>query len=73
MNAAKACLAAVTALGICVAVPGCASGARSVPAPARPGQVGPVRSARQTDIPILAAYGRAGFAYSGAIPACCRT
>jgi hypothetical protein len=33
-----------------------------------PGQVGPVRSARQTDIPILAAYGRVGFAYSGAIP-----
>jgi hypothetical protein len=33
-----------------------------------PGQVGPVRSARQTDIPILAAYGHAGFAYSGAIP-----
>ena len=33
-----------------------------------PGQVGPVRSARQTDIPVLAAYGRVGFAYSGAIP-----
>lgn len=32
-----------------------------------PDRVGPVRSARQTDIPILAAYGRAGFAYSGAI------
>jgi Protein of unknown function (DUF3048) N-terminal domain/Protein of unknown function (DUF3048) C-terminal domain len=33
-----------------------------------PGQVGPARSARQTDIPILAAYGRVGFGYSGAIP-----
>jgi hypothetical protein len=30
-------------------------------------RVGPVRSARQTDIPLLAAYGRVGFAYSGAI------
>lgn len=125
-SAAKACLAAVTALGICLAVTGCGSGARPVRAPARPnpltgigtagrvlavkidnvgaaqsqqrglngadvvyveqvegglsrylalydsshppGQVGPVRSARQTDIPILAAYGRVGFAYTGAIP-----
>jgi hypothetical protein len=33
-----------------------------------PRQVGPVRSARQTDIPLLAAYGRVGLAYSGAIP-----
>ena len=126
--AAKACLAAVSALGICV-VAGCGgsgSSSRPVPSPARPnpltgigtagrvlavkidnvgiaqsqqrglngadvvyviqvegglsrylavfdsshppGQVGPVRSARQSDIPILAAYGRAGFAYSGAIP-----
>jgi hypothetical protein len=32
-----------------------------------PSQVGPVRSARQTDIPLLAAYGDVGFAYSGAI------
>jgi hypothetical protein len=32
-----------------------------------PAQVGPVRSARQTDIPLLAAYGRVGLAYSGAI------
>lgn len=32
-----------------------------------PARVGPVRSARQTDIPLLAAYGRVGFAYSGAI------
>jgi hypothetical protein len=32
-----------------------------------PAQVGPVRSARQTDIPLLAAYGDIGFAYSGAI------
>jgi hypothetical protein len=32
-----------------------------------PSQVGPVRSARQTDIPLLAAYGRVGLAYSGAI------
>ena len=30
-------------------------------------RVGPVRSARQTDIPLLAAYGRVGLAYSGAI------
>ena len=125
MEAAKAGLAAVTALGICV-VAGCGSSGRAVQSPARPnpltgigtagrvlavkidnvgvaqsqqrglngadvvyveqvegglsrylavydsshppGQVGPVRSARQTDIPILAAYGRAGFAYSGAIP-----
>ncbi len=36
----------------------------SVNAPAR---VGPVRSARQTDIPLLAAYGHVGLAYSGAI------
>src|SRR5215469_15681180 len=126
MSAAKACLAAVAALGICAAAAGCGSGARPASAPARPntltgigtagrvlavkidnvgaaqlqqrglngadvvyveqvegglsrylavydsshppGQVGPVRSARQTDIPILAAYGRVGFAYSGAIP-----
>lgn len=126
MNAAKACLAALTALGMCLALTGCGSGAGQVRAPARPnpltgigtagrvlavkidnvgaaqsqqrglngadvvyveqvegglsrylavydssrppGQVGPVRSARQTDIPILAAYGRAGFAYTGAIP-----
>ncbi len=125
MGAAKACLVAVSALGICVAA-GCASGGRPVQSPVRPnpltgigtagrvlavkidnvgiaqsqqrgldgadvvyvvqvegglsrylavfdsshppGQVGPVRSARQTDIPILAAYGRVGFAYSGAIP-----
>ncbi len=33
-----------------------------------PAEVGPVRSARQTDIPLLAAYGRIGLAYSGAIP-----
>jgi hypothetical protein len=33
-----------------------------------PHEVGPVRSARQTDIPLLAAYGRIGLAYSGAIP-----
>lgn len=32
-----------------------------------PSRVGPVRSARQTDIPLLAPYGRVGFAYSGAI------
>lgn len=32
-----------------------------------PARVGPVRSARQTDIPVLAAYGRVGLAYSGAI------
>jgi hypothetical protein len=32
-----------------------------------PPRVGPVRSARQTDIPLLAAFGRVGFAYSGAI------
>jgi hypothetical protein len=32
-----------------------------------PPRVGPVRSARQTDIPLLAAYGRVGLAYSGAI------
>jgi hypothetical protein len=32
-----------------------------------PDRVGPVRSARQTDIPVLAAYGHVGFAYSGAI------
>jgi hypothetical protein len=32
-----------------------------------PATVGPVRSARQTDIPLLAAYGDVGFAYSGAI------
>ena len=32
-----------------------------------PSKVGPVRSARQTDIPLLAAYGHVGFAYSGAI------
>ncbi|MFE9500354.1 DUF3048 domain-containing protein [Streptomyces collinus] len=32
-----------------------------------PAQVGPVRSARQTDIPLLAAYGKVGLAYSGAI------
>ena len=32
-----------------------------------PARVGPVRSARQTDIPLLAAYGRVGLAYSGAI------
>ncbi len=125
MKAAKAGLAAVSALVICV-VAGCGSGGRPVPSVTRPnpltgmgtagrvlavkidnvgvaqsqqrglngadvvyveqvegglsrylavfdsshppGQVGPVRSARQTDIPILAAYGHAGFAYSGAIP-----
>ena len=32
-----------------------------------PSRVGPVRSARQTDIPLLAPYGRVGLAYSGAI------
>jgi hypothetical protein len=32
-----------------------------------PARVGPVRSARQSDIPLLAAYGRVGLAYSGAI------
>lgn len=32
-----------------------------------PQRVGPVRSARQTDIPLLAPYGRVGLAYSGAI------
>ncbi|RAG81263.1 DUF3048 domain-containing protein [Streptacidiphilus pinicola] len=32
-----------------------------------PARVGPVRSARQTDIPLLAPFGRVGFAYSGAI------
>jgi hypothetical protein len=32
-----------------------------------PPTTGPVRSARQTDIPILAAYGHVNFAYSGAI------
>jgi hypothetical protein len=32
-----------------------------------PTRVGPVRSARQTDIPLLAAYGHVGLAYSGAI------
>jgi hypothetical protein len=32
-----------------------------------PAKVGPVRSARQTDIPLLAAYGHVGLAYSGAI------
>ncbi len=32
-----------------------------------PRSIGPVRSARQTDIPLLAAYGRVGLVYSGAI------
>jgi hypothetical protein len=32
-----------------------------------PQRVGPVRSARQSDIPLLAAYGRVGLVYSGAI------
>ena len=32
-----------------------------------PRAVGPVRSARQTDIPLLAPYGRVGLVYSGAI------
>jgi Protein of unknown function (DUF3048) N-terminal domain len=32
-----------------------------------PGRVGPVRSARQTDIPLLASFGKVGLAYSGAI------
>jgi len=32
-----------------------------------PARVGPVRSARQSDLPLLAAYGRVGLAYSGAI------
>ncbi len=32
-----------------------------------PTRIGPVRSARQTDIPLLAAYGHVGLAYSGAI------
>ncbi|MEZ0069364.1 hypothetical protein ABIA32_005408 [Streptacidiphilus sp. MAP12-20] len=32
-----------------------------------PPKVGPVRSARQTDIPLLAPYGKVGLAYSGAI------
>lgn len=31
-----------------------------------PESVGPVRSARETDLPILAAYGKVAFAYSGA-------
>lgn len=31
-----------------------------------PASVGPVRSARETDLPILAAYGKVAFAYSGA-------
>lgn len=31
-----------------------------------PTSVGPVRSARETDLPILAAYGKVDFAYSGA-------
>lgn len=31
-----------------------------------PDSVGPVRSARETDLPILAAYGKVNFAYSGA-------
>ena len=39
----------------------------SFDSPSAPSEVGPVRSARQTDIPLLAAYGHAGFAYSGAI------
>ncbi|GAA1980041.1 DUF3048 domain-containing protein [Kitasatospora viridis] len=32
-----------------------------------PGSIGPVRSARETDIPLLQQYGRLDFAYSGAI------
>lgn len=32
-----------------------------------PDKIGPVRSARQTDIPLLQQYGRLDFAYSGAI------
>ncbi|MFD0327713.1 DUF3048 domain-containing protein [Streptacidiphilus monticola] len=32
-----------------------------------PARIGPVRSARQSDIPLLAAYGRVGLVYSGAI------
>jgi hypothetical protein len=32
-----------------------------------PATIGPVRSARQTDIPLLEQYGRVDFAYSGAI------
>ena len=32
-----------------------------------PREIGPVRSARQTDIPLLAPYGRVGLVYSGAI------
>ncbi|MBS2965732.1 DUF3048 domain-containing protein [Actinocrinis puniceicyclus] len=32
-----------------------------------PARVGPVRSARQSDIPLLAAFGRVGLAYTGAI------
>ncbi|MEY9874815.1 hypothetical protein ABH931_004315 [Streptacidiphilus sp. MAP12-33] len=32
-----------------------------------PAKVGPIRSARQADIPLLAPFGRVGFAYSGAI------
>lgn len=32
-----------------------------------PAQIGPVRSARQTDIPLLSQYGRLDFVYSGAI------
>ncbi|MBR7837216.1 DUF3048 domain-containing protein [Actinospica durhamensis] len=32
-----------------------------------PSKVGPVRSARQTDIPLLEPFGRVGLAYSGAI------
>jgi hypothetical protein len=36
----------------------------TLPTPAR---IGPVRSARQTDIPLLAPFGKVGLAYSGAI------
>jgi hypothetical protein len=33
----------------------------------KPAQIGPVRSARETDLQVLSAYGRPAFAYSGAV------
>jgi hypothetical protein len=35
--------------------------------PAKPAEVGPVRSARETDLQVLSAYGKPAFAYSGAV------
>lgn len=35
--------------------------------PRKPPRVGPVRSARETDLQVLAAYGKPAFAYSGAV------